>query len=74
LGKYVEEENIPSLRVWTSELVRTKETAQHIQAHKENWKALNEIDAVSLDYLVRLVQCLGFYFDFFIYCKFFTAC
>ena len=45
LAKYVEEENIPSLRVWTSELVRTKETAQHIQAHKENWKALNEIDA-----------------------------
>ncbi|XP_071178026.1 6-phosphofructo-2-kinase/fructose-2,6-bisphosphatase-like isoform X3 [Mytilus edulis] len=45
LGKYVQDENIPNLRVWTSELVRTKQTAEFIDAPKENWKALNEIDA-----------------------------
>lgn len=59
LGKYVAEENIPDLKVWTSELVRTKQTAEHIQAPKENWKALNEIDAVSwFIYLLNLFLIL----------------
>ena len=40
-------ENIPNLKVWTSELKRTVQTARHIDAPKEEWKALNEIDAVS---------------------------
>nr|KAG5708743.1 hypothetical protein BaRGS_031897 [Batillaria attramentaria] len=45
LGKFVEEENIPELKVWTSELKRTIQTSRFIQAPKEHWKALNEIDA-----------------------------
>ena len=50
MARYVEEENIPDLRVWTSELIRTKQTAEFIDAPKENWKALNEIDAVSQNF------------------------
>ncbi|XP_025108761.1 6-phosphofructo-2-kinase/fructose-2,6-bisphosphatase-like isoform X5 [Pomacea canaliculata] len=45
LGKFVEEENIQELKVWTSELKRTIQTARYISAPKEHWKALNEIDA-----------------------------
>lgn len=45
LGKFVENENIPNLKVWTSELKRTIQTARFIDAPKEHWKALNEIDA-----------------------------
>ena len=47
LAKFVAEEKIPNLKVWTSELRRTIQTAQYIQAPKAHWKALNEIDAVS---------------------------
>ena len=46
LGEYVEKEKIQNLKVWTSELKRTKATARHVKAPLENWKALNEIDAV----------------------------
>ena len=52
LGKFVEDEQIPNLKVWTSELKRTKQTAKFIDAPKEHWKALNEIDAVSINNLV----------------------
>lgn len=45
LGKFVEEEKISNLKVWTSELKRTKQTSVHISAPIEHWKALNEIDA-----------------------------
>ena len=48
LGHFVEEENIPQLKVWTSELKRTIQTSRYINAPKEHWKALNEIDAVSI--------------------------
>ena len=37
----------PQLRVWTSWLKRTIQTAEGIDAPQERWKALNEIDAVS---------------------------
>ena len=47
LAKFVEEEKITNLRVWTSLLKRTIQTAAGIAAPKEHWKALNEIDAVS---------------------------
>ncbi|KAJ8302352.1 hypothetical protein KUTeg_021339 [Tegillarca granosa] len=36
---------ISNLKVWTSELKRTKQTSVHIDAPIEHWKALNEIDA-----------------------------
>ena len=48
LARFVEEENIPQLKVWTSELKRTIQTSRYINAPKEHWKALNEIDAVSV--------------------------
>ena len=43
----MEDEKIPNLKVWTSMLERTIQTAQYIDAPKAHWKALNEIDAVS---------------------------
>jgi len=45
LSKYIAEQNIPRLRVWTSQLKRTIQTAEGIKAPQERWKALNEIDA-----------------------------
>ncbi|CAD5123982.1 DgyrCDS12288 [Dimorphilus gyrociliatus] len=45
LKEYLERENIENLRVWTSLLKRTKQTVENINAPKEHWKALNEIDA-----------------------------
>ena len=45
LAEYINEQNIPSMRVWTSWLTRTIQTAAGIQAPQERWKALNEIDA-----------------------------
>ncbi|CAF0936753.1 unnamed protein product [Didymodactylos carnosus] len=38
-------ENIPDLIVWTSQMQRTIQTAAKINAPKEQWKALNEINA-----------------------------
>jgi 6-phosphofructo-2-kinase/fructose-2,6-biphosphatase 2 len=45
LAKYISEQNIPRLRVWTSQLQRTAQTSEAIKAPQERWKALNEIDA-----------------------------
>lgn len=45
LTKYIDSQNIPKLRVWTSWLKRTIQTAAGIEAPQERWKALNEIDA-----------------------------
>ncbi|ODN02886.1 6-phosphofructo-2-kinase/fructose-2,6-bisphosphatase [Orchesella cincta] len=46
LAHYIKEQDIPNLRVWTSWLKRTIQTASGIDAPQERWKALNEIDAV----------------------------
>lgn len=45
LARYIHEQQIPQLRVWTSNYKRTVQTAQGIDAPLEQWKALNEIDA-----------------------------
>ncbi|ODN02887.1 6-phosphofructo-2-kinase/fructose-2,6-bisphosphatase [Orchesella cincta] len=45
LAHYIKEQDIPNLRVWTSWLKRTIQTASGIDAPQERWKALNEIDA-----------------------------
>ncbi|CAF0870983.1 unnamed protein product [Adineta steineri] len=45
LAEYMDNENIPDLIVWTSQMQRTIETAAKINAPKEQWKALNEINA-----------------------------
>lgn len=47
LGKFVEEQNLKDLRVWTSQLKSTIQTAEALRLPYEQWKALNEIDAVS---------------------------
>lgn len=48
LAKYIQQQDIQGLRVWTSWLRRTIETVEKVPAPQERWKALNEIDAVSL--------------------------
>ncbi|KAF5298915.1 hypothetical protein FQR65_LT09568 [Abscondita terminalis] len=45
LSKFIKEQQIEGLRVWTSWLKRTIETVSDIPAPQERWKALNEIDA-----------------------------
>lgn len=47
LSKFVEEQNLKDLRVWTSQLKSTIQTAEALRLPYEQWKALNEIDAVS---------------------------
>lgn len=43
----MEEQNLKGLRVWTSQLKSTIQTAEALKLSYEQWKALNEIDAVS---------------------------
>jgi broad specificity phosphatase PhoE len=45
LAEFVKRENLSDLVVWTSQFKRTIQTASKIDAPKEQWKALNEIDA-----------------------------
>jgi len=45
LAEVINEQKIPGMRVWTSWMKRTIQTAKDIQAPQERWKALNEIDA-----------------------------
>lgn len=47
LAEFMKKENLPDLIVWTSQFKRTIQTASKIDAPKEQWKALNEIDAVN---------------------------
>ncbi|MEE6481658.1 hypothetical protein FKM82_012929 [Ascaphus truei] len=45
LKKFVEEQNLKDLKVWTSQLKRSIQTAEALSLPYEQWKALNEIDA-----------------------------
>ncbi|KAM6213106.1 6-phosphofructo-2-kinase/fructose-2,6-bisphosphatase 3 isoform 2-T2 [Sarcoramphus papa] len=54
LNKFVEEQNLKDLKVWTSQLKRTIQTAEALQLPYEQWKALNEIDASYQDLVQRL--------------------
>jgi len=45
LHRFIEAQEIPNLRVWTSWMKRTIQTAKYIDAPQERWKALNEINA-----------------------------
>eukprot|EP00090_Calanus_glacialis_P047292 TRINITY_DN9740_c0_g1_i1.p1 TRINITY_DN9740_c0_g1~~TRINITY_DN9740_c0_g1_i1.p1 ORF type:complete len:496 (+),score=111.89 TRINITY_DN9740_c0_g1_i1:228-1715(+) len=51
LSEFINNQNIPGMRVWTSWLKRTIQTAAAIDAPQERWKALNEIDAGSCEEL-----------------------
>lgn len=45
LSKYISSLNLKDLRIWTSLFRRTIHTAFGIDAPKDHWKALNELDA-----------------------------
>uniref|UniRef100_A0A8C2L1R0 6-phosphofructo-2-kinase/fructose-2,6-bisphosphatase 2 n=1 Tax=Cyprinus carpio TaxID=7962 RepID=A0A8C2L1R0_CYPCA len=45
LRGFLEDQKIPDLKVWTSQLRRTIQTAEELGVPYEQWKILNEIDA-----------------------------
>ncbi|XP_063794563.1 6-phosphofructo-2-kinase/fructose-2,6-bisphosphatase 1 [Pseudophryne corroboree] len=45
LGSFVKSQQITDLKVWTSHMKRTIQTAEALHVPYEQWKALNEIDA-----------------------------
>ena len=47
LAQFIRSQSIRELKVWTSHMKRTIETAEALGVPYEQWKALNEIDAVS---------------------------
>ncbi|XP_065279169.1 6-phosphofructo-2-kinase/fructose-2,6-bisphosphatase 1 isoform X6 [Emys orbicularis] len=54
LAGYIESQNIRELKVWTSHMKRTIQTAEALHVPYEQWKALNEIDASYEDLVQRL--------------------
>jgi len=55
LAQFISEQKIPKLRVWTSWMKRTIQTACDIDAPQERWRALNEIDAVSISHITFIL-------------------
>merc|ERR1712223_250008 len=49
LGLFMKNADIPNLQVWTSTLVRTKQTAAHINVPQQNFKEIDEINAGKFD-------------------------
>lgn len=47
LRDFIESHKLADLKVWTSQLRRTIQTAEELGVPYEQWKILNEIDAVS---------------------------
>jgi len=45
LSKYIDQQKMEGLRVWTSRMKRAIQTVAGVPAPQERWKALNEIDA-----------------------------
>lgn len=57
LANFIQSQGISSLKVWTSHMKRTIQTAEALGVPYEQWKALNEIDAVrcrGMNFLVGL--------------------
>lgn len=48
LKRFVKEHKLLDLKVWTSQLRRTIQTAEELGIPYEQWKILNEIDAVGI--------------------------
>lgn len=48
LGQFIQAQKIRDLKVWTSQMKRTIQTAEGLGVPYEQWKVLNEIDAVSV--------------------------
>lgn len=47
LAQFISDQNIKDLKVWTSQMKRTIQTAEALGVPYEQWKVLNEIDAVT---------------------------
>ncbi|ELK24996.1 6-phosphofructo-2-kinase/fructose-2,6-biphosphatase 4 [Myotis davidii] len=45
LAQFISDQNIKDLKVWTSQMKRTIQTAEALGVPYEQWKVLNEIDA-----------------------------
>uniref|UniRef100_A0A8C2VLQ5 6-phosphofructo-2-kinase/fructose-2,6-biphosphatase 4 n=1 Tax=Chinchilla lanigera TaxID=34839 RepID=A0A8C2VLQ5_CHILA len=45
LARFISDQNIKDLKVWTSQMKRTIQTAEALGVPYEQWKVLNEIDA-----------------------------
>ncbi|KAJ8410545.1 hypothetical protein AAFF_G00194490 [Aldrovandia affinis] len=45
LGVFIQTQSIKDLKIWTSHMKRTIQTAEGVDVPYEQWKALNEIDA-----------------------------
>ncbi|KAG8128253.1 hypothetical protein E2320_015158 [Naja naja] len=54
LGQFINDQNIKDLKVWTSQMKRTIQTAEALKVPYEQWKVLNEIDASYEDLVQRL--------------------
>lgn len=59
LHSFIEEHKLSDLKVWTSQLRRTIQTAEELIVPYEQWKILNEIDAVSTDFTSDLSLITG---------------
>lgn len=59
LSQFIQSQGISDLKVWTSQMKRTIQTAEALSVPYEQWKVLNEIDAVSAMFLTAwLHSCL----------------
>nr|XP_034370203.1 6-phosphofructo-2-kinase/fructose-2,6-bisphosphatase 1-like isoform X2 [Arvicanthis niloticus] len=56
LANFIRSQGISSLKVWTSHMKRTIQTAEALGVPYEQWKALNEIDAESYEDLVQRLE------------------
>ncbi|XP_057344022.1 6-phosphofructo-2-kinase/fructose-2,6-bisphosphatase 4 isoform X8 [Manis pentadactyla] len=54
LAQFINDQNIKELKVWTSQMKRTIQTAEALGVPYEQWKVLNEIDASYEDLVQRL--------------------
>uniref|UniRef100_A0A2I2YDH6 6-phosphofructo-2-kinase/fructose-2,6-biphosphatase 4 n=1 Tax=Gorilla gorilla gorilla TaxID=9595 RepID=A0A2I2YDH6_GORGO len=54
LAQFISDQNIKDLKVWTSQMKRTIQTAEALGVPYEQWKVLNEIDASYEDLVQRL--------------------
>ncbi|XP_029357594.1 6-phosphofructo-2-kinase/fructose-2,6-bisphosphatase 4a isoform X6 [Echeneis naucrates] len=54
LSQFIQKQKISDLKVWTSQMKRTIQTAEALSVPYEQWKVLNEIDASYEDLVQRL--------------------
>lgn len=57
LSQFIQSQGISDLKVWTSQMKRTIQTAEALNVPYEQWKVLNEIDAVSTMFFATKQSC-----------------